>query len=293
MIVIIGIVVVLGAIAGGYGLEHGNFKVLFQPAEVVIIFGAAVGAVVAANPISTLKRLAAGLAGLMKGSPYSKAEYLNNLKMLYEVFSNARRLGVTNLEQELDHPEKSAVFSKYPAFLKNHHALDFLCDTLRVTVSGGVDVLDIDQMMEVDLDVHHRESHAPVAALTTMADSLPGLGIVAAVLGVVITMGALGGPKEEIGHKVAAALVGTFLGILLCYGVFGPIASAIGKLNDAEGYYYGFLRMAALAYCKGLPPIMAVEVARRAIPTEVRPRFAEMEHACRSAGKPAAPAAAA
>jgi len=294
MIVILGIILVLGAIAGGYTMEHGNFKVLIQPAELVIIFGAAIGTVVAANPISILKRLAGGIIGLLKGSPYSKAMYLDTLKMLYEVFNNARRLGVTKLEEELDHPEKSPVFTKYPKFLKNHHALDFLCDTLRMTVSGGVEVMDIDQMMEVDLDVHHREGHQPVAALATMADSLPGLGIVAAVLGVVITMGALGGPKEEIGHKVAAALVGTFLGILLCYGVFGPMASAIGKQNDAEGNYYGFLRMAALAYCRGMPPIMCVELARRAIPTEVRPRFAEMEQACRAGGSkaPAADAAA-
>jgi chemotaxis protein MotA len=144
--------------------------------------------------------------------------------------------------------------------------------------------MDIDQMMEVDLDVHHREAHEPVAALSTMADSLPGLGIVAAVLGVVITMGALGGAKEEIGHKVAAALVGTFLGILLCYGIFGPMAAAIGKQNEAEGYYFGVLRMGAFAYCKGMAPIMAVELARRAIPSLVRPRFAEMEQLCRGGG---------
>jgi chemotaxis protein MotA len=284
MIVILGIVLVLGAIAGGYSMEHGNFLLLIQPAELVIIFGAAVGTVVAANPISTLKRLVGGVLGLLGGSPYTKARYLETLKMLYEVFNNARRLGVAKLEEELDHPDKSPVFTKYPKFIKNNHALDFLCDTLRMTVSGGVEVMDIDQMMEVDLDVHHREAHEPVAALSTMADSLPGLGIVAAVLGVVITMGALGGAKEEIGHKVAAALVGTFLGILLCYGIFGPMASAIGKQSEAEGYYFGVLRMGAFAYCKGMAPIMAVELARRAIPTLVRPRFTEMEQLCRGGG---------
>jgi chemotaxis protein MotA len=168
----------------------------------------------------------------------------------------------------------------------------FLCDTLRMTVTGGVDPLDIDQMMEVDLEVHHRESQEPIAALQTMADALPGLGIVAAVLGVVITMGSLGGSKEAIGHKVAAALVGTFLGILLCYGLFGPLASAMGKQDDAEGHYFGFLRMAALGFVKGLAPIMAVELARRAIPTGVRPTFKEMEAACRGGGKVASEAAA-
>jgi len=162
-----------------------------------------------------------------------------------------------------------------------------------MAVSGGVEAMEIDQMMEVDMEVHHREAQEPVSALSTMADSLPGLGIVAAVLGVVITMGSLGGPKEEIGHRVAAALVGTFLGILLCYGVFGPLASAMGKETDAEGHYFGFLRMAALAFVKGLSPMMAVELARRAIPTGVRPSFQEMEAACRGGGSAAPKAAAA
>jgi chemotaxis protein MotA len=198
---------------------------------------------------------------------------------------------MAKLEEDVDNPGKSAVFSKYPRFLKSHHALQFFCDTLRTAVSGGVEPMEIDQMMEVDLEVHHRESQEPIDALTTMADALPGLGIVAAVLGVVITMGALGGPKEAIGEKVAAALVGTFLGILLCYGVFGPLASAMGRINDAEMYYFGFLRMAALAFVKGLSPMMAVELARRAIPTTVRPSFQEMEATCRGA-KMAAKAAA-
>src|SRR5262249_23322929 len=148
-------------------------------------------------------------------------------------------------------------------------------------LSGGVDPLDLDQMMEVDLDVHHREAMEPVAALTTMADSLPGLGIVAAVLGVVITMGALGGAKEEIGHRVAAALVGAFLGILLCYGILGPWASNRGKTAEAEGQYHGVLRMAALGFIKGLSPMVAVELARRSIPGRVRPSFKDMESACR------------
>jgi chemotaxis protein MotA len=160
-----------------------------------------------------------------------------------------------------------------------------------MAVSGGVEPHDIDQMMDVDLEVHHRESGAPISALTTMADALPGLGIVAAVLGIVITMGALGGPKEEIGHKVASALVGTFLGILLCYGVFGPLASAMSKQNDAEAQYFGFLRMAAVAFVKGLSPIMAVELARRSIPSSVRPSFKETETACRGGGQVASKAA--
>jgi chemotaxis protein MotA len=291
MIAIIGILIVFGAIAGGYLMEHGKLLVLLQPAELVIIFGAAIGTVVIANPLPTLLRIGGGVLGVFTGSSFSKAFYIDNLKMLFELFNHARKAGTAKLEEEVDNPAKSPIFSKYPKFLKSHHALYFLCDTLRMAVSGGVDPLEMDQMMEVDMEVHHRESQEPIAALSTMADSLPGLGIVAAVLGVVITMGALGGPKEEIGRRVAAALVGTFLGILLCYGLFGPLAAAMSKENDAEGHYFGFLRMAALGFLKGLAPILAVELARRAIPTSVRPTFQEMETACRGGAKVASQAA--
>jgi chemotaxis protein MotA len=287
MISIIGIVVVLGAIAGGYLMEHGKFLVLVQPAELLIILGSAIGTVIVANPIPTLMRIVKGLTGIIAGSPFTKAYYLETLKMIYELYNVARKSGTAKLEEEVDNPDKSLVFKKYPKFLQSHHALYFLCDTLRMAVSGGVDPMEIDQMMEVDLEVHHRESAEPVTALSTMADSLPGLGIVAAVLGIVITMGSLGGPKEQIGEHVAAALVGTFLGILLCYGVFGPLASAMGKQNSAEADYLGFLRMAAIAFIKGLSPIMAVELARRSIPSGVRPTFQEVEGACRGGGKPA------
>jgi chemotaxis protein MotA len=288
MISIIGIVVVLGAIAGGYLMEHGKFLVLVQPAELLIILGSAIGTVVVANPIPTLMRIVQGLMGLISGSPFTKAYYLESLKMIYDLYNVARKSGTAKLEEEVDNPGKSPVFTKYPKFLKSHHSLNFLCDTLRMAVSGGVDPMEIDQMMEVDLEVHHREAAEPMSALTTMADSLPGLGIVAAVLGIVITMGALGGPKEQIGEHVAAALVGTFLGILLCYGVFGPLAQAMGKQNDAEANYLGFLRMASIGFIKGLSPIMAVELARRSIPSTVRPSFQEVEGVCRGGGKPAA-----
>ena len=286
MISLIGIVVVLGAIAGGYMMEHGKFVVLVQPAELIIILGSAIGTVIVANPIPTLMKLVKGVLGILSGSPFTKPFYLESLKMIYELYNVARKSGTAKLEEEVDNPGKSPVFSKYPKFMKSHHAVHFLCDTLRMAVSGGVDPLEIDQMMEVDLEVHHRESAEPIAALSTMADALPGLGIVAAVLGIVITMGALGGPKEAIGEHVAAALVGTFLGILLCYGVFSPLAGAMTKQNDAEANYMGFLRMAAIGFIKGLSPMMAVELARRSIPSGVRPTFQEVEAACRGGAKP-------
>jgi chemotaxis protein MotA len=291
MVPIVGILVVLGAIAAGYLMEHGKFIILFQPAELVIIFGAALGTVAIANPLPTLIRIGKGIAGVFSGNGYTKAHYLESLKMVFDLFAYARKSGTAKLEEDVDHPEKSPVFTKYPKFLKSHHALHFLCDTLRTVVTGGVDPMEIDAMMEADLESHHREGFEPIAALNTMADALPGLGIVAAVLGVVLTMGALGGPKEEIGNKVAAALVGTFLGILLCYGIFGPLAGAMSKNHDAEGQYFAFLRMAALAFTKELSPIMAAEMARRSIPPGVRPTFQEMEATCRASAK-AAPQAA-
>ena len=291
MISIIGIVIVLGAIAGGYTMEHGKFAVLVQPAELVIIFGAAVGTVVIANPVPTLIKIGQGLVGVLGGSRFNKALYLETLKMLYELFSLSRKAGTAKLEEEVDNPTKGQVFNKYPKLLKEHHALHFLCDTLRMQVAGGTEAMDIDTMMEVDLETHHKESLEPIAALSTMADSLPGLGIVAAVLGVVLTMGALGGPKEQIGEKVAAALVGTFLGILLCYGIFGPLSAAMGKNTEAEGNYLAMLRMGAWGFIKEMSPIMAVELARRSIPSGVRPTFQEMESACRGGGNVASKAA--
>jgi chemotaxis protein MotA len=264
-------------------MEHGKLLVLAQPAELIIIFGAAVGTVVTANPISTLMRMGKGMVGILSGSPYTKATYTENLKMLYELFSMARKAGNAKLEEEIDNPAKSEVMKKYPKFLKSHHASEFLCDTLRTAISGNVDPIDMDTMMEIDMEVHHHEAQEPISALSTMTDALPGLGIVAAVLGVVITMGALGGPKEEIGEKVAAALVGTFLGILLCYGVFGPLGAAMSKRVEEEGAYFCFLRMAALGFIKSLSPIVTVELARRAIPHSLRPSFKEMDAACRGA----------
>jgi chemotaxis protein MotA len=211
--------------------------------------------------------------------------------MMYELFSRASKEGLMALETDSDAPDKSPVFSKYPKFLKDHHALHFVCDTIRMAAGGGVEPFDVDQMMELDMDVHHHDAGQPVSALSTMADSLPGLGIVAAVLGVVITMGALGGPPEEIGHKVAAALVGTFLGILLCYGLVGPLASSMGKGTEEEHAYYHVLRVVMVSFMKGVPPTVAVEFARRAIPGHVRPSFQETEKFIKGGGGAAAPAA--
>lgn len=291
MFSIIGIVVVFGAIVGGYLMEKGNLLVLMQPAELVIIGGAALGTVLIGNPPHILKAIVAGLLGSFKGSSFNRQRYLDSLKMLFDLFNLARRGGLAAIETDIEDPSKSKVFGAYPQVIQDHHVSNFICDTLRTASAGTVEPFDIDQMMELDMDVHHHGVSQSVSALSTVADSLPGLGIVAAVLGVVITMGALGGPPEEIGHKVGAALVGTFLGILLCYGLLGPIASNMAKIADEEHAYYYVLRVCMMAFIKGLAPILAVEVGRRAVPVHVRPPFQELEALCRSKGTAAAAAA--
>jgi chemotaxis protein MotA len=291
MFSIIGILVVFGAVIGGFLMEKGSLLVLVQPAELVIIAGAALGTVLVGNPLHILKGIMGGVVGVFTGSPYTRKRYLDTLKMLYDLFNLARRSGLAAIENDIEDPAKSKVFTAYPAIVKNHHVRDFICDTLRTASAGTVEAFDIDQMMELDMEVHHHGASQPVAALSTMADSLPGLGIVAAVLGVVITMGALGGPPEEIGHHVAAALVGTFLGILLCYGLLGPIAGNMSKTADDENAYYHVLRVCMMAFIKGLAPILAVEVGRRAVPGHVRPSFQELEKLCRSKGVAASAAA--
>jgi len=292
MFSIIGIVVVFGAVVAGYLMEHGKLLVLMQPAELIIILGAAIGTVLIANPMHILMKIVGGIGGAFGGSPFTKERYLESLKMMFEIFSRARKEGLMSLEGDSDAPDQSATFQKYPKFLKDHHALNFVCDSLRMAAAGGIEPFDADQMMELDMDVHHHGATQPVAALATMADSLPGLGIVAAVLGVVITMGALGGPPEEIGRKVAAALVGTFLGILLCYGLVGPLSSNMAKIADDEHAYYNVLRVLLVALLKGTNPMVAIEMGRRAIPSNVRPTFQEAEAFIKDKGtEAAAPAA--
>ncbi|MBL8290701.1 MAG: flagellar motor stator protein MotA [Bryobacterales bacterium] len=284
MLVLVGILVVIGAVIGGYLMEHGHLAVLWQPAELVIIGGAALGTLLIGNPPSVVKQIVAGVVGALKGNRYTKALYLDTLKLIFSLFASARKNGATKLEADIEAPGSSDVFSNFPKIVADHHAIDFLCDTLRMYVSAGTEAFTLDQMMELDVDVHHREAHIPIASLSTVGDALPGLGIVAAVLGIVITMGALGGPPEEIGHKVGAALVGTFLGILLSYGFVAPLAAIMTKNADAESQYLNVIRVGIIAYAKGNAPILCAEFARRAIPHSVRPSFKDMESSCRGGG---------
>jgi chemotaxis protein MotA len=282
MLAIVGILVVFGSILAGFLMEKGNLSVLLQPAELIIIAGAASGTLLVANPMNIIKDILGGLKGVMAGSKYGKERYLNTLKMMYQFLNKVRKEGLLSVEMDVEKPKDSSIFKNYADFLSDHHARDFVCDTLRTAITGGVEPFDMDQMMELDMEVHHHGTMLPINALGTVADALPGLGIVAAVLGVVITMGALGGPPEEIGKKVAAALVGTFLGILLCYGVVGPLAANMSKTADSQNEFLHVLRVLLLAFLKGSAPMIAIEMGRRAIPAHVRPTFDEMEKRCKN-----------
>jgi chemotaxis protein MotA len=292
MFSIIGIVVVFGCIVAGYLMEHGNLRVLVQPAELIIIAGAGLGTVLISNPVHILKQMVSGLIGAFGSSKYGTKRYIDLLKMMYQLLQKARKEGLVALETDIEDPDKSPLFANYEDFVKDRHAVAFVCDTMRMAVSGGVEVFDLDQMLDADMEVHHHEANELVSALSMVADSLPGLGIVAAVLGVVIAMGAMGGPPEEIGRKVAAALVGTFLGILLCYGLVGPLASRMGKMADEQHAFMMVLRVTMVAFLKGVAPIMAVEIGRRTVPGHVRPSFRAVEEACRGAKGDAAAAGA-
>jgi chemotaxis protein MotA len=281
MFAIIGIVIVFGAVIGGFLMEKGHIMVLVQPAEFLILVGAAIGTLLVANPLHIIKGIVAALTGVLKGSAFGKPRYLSTLKMMYQFLNKVRKEGLLSVEMDVEKPSESSIFKNFPEFLNDHHARDFVCDTLRTAITGGVEPFDMDQMMELDMEVHHHAATQPVNALNTVADALPGLGIVAAVLGVVITMGSLGGPPEEIGEKVAAALVGTFLGILLCYGVAGPLSSNMSKTADEHNEYLHVLRVLMLSFLKGVAPMIAIEMGRRAIPAHVRPSFDEMEKNCK------------
>ena len=282
MIAFIGIGVVIAAIIGGYLWEGGKLLVLLQPAEFLIIGGAAGGALIIGSGPKILKTMISQLAGITKSGP-TKKDYLDLLAMLYELLTVARRDGIMALEGHIEHPESSTIISKYPSFAKNHHAVGFLSDTMRLIISGsGVQAHDLEALMDIDLETHHEESTKPSKVLMVTGDSLPGLGIVAAVLGIVITMGAIDGPAEEIGEKVGAALVGTFLGVLLSYGFVQPLANNLEGKAEENARYFIALKQVLLAFHKGCVAAIAVEFARRSIYSDARPGFTELEEACRA-----------
>jgi len=277
MFVLIGSLVVLGSIIAGYTMHGGHLLILFQVTEIIIIGGAALGSLLISNPMSVTKRLFKGVLAVIKGSKLTPASYEELLRVFHALVGLSRREGIIALEKHVEQPHQSSIFQAAPKLLANHHALSFFCDTLRTIVSGADDAHELEELMDKDLEILHAEEHAAPAALTQLSDSLPGLGIVAAVLGVVITMGQIDQPPAVIGHSVAAALVGTFLGILLCYGFVGPMARNLEQMIAAEGRYLGVIKVGLLALVRGLSPQIAIEYARRAIAPEERPSFAAVE----------------
>jgi chemotaxis protein MotA len=282
MLILVGAVVVLGAVIGGFLMAGGALGVLVQPSEFVVIGGAAVGSLLISTPVPVIQALIKQIVGAL-GSGTSKADYLDLLAMQFQIFKLIQQSGVMALEAHFEDPGKSSILSRYKKFLNRHDAVDFLADSAKVIIVGGIAAHDLEALMDEDLAVHHTDSLKPSATLATVSDALPGLGIVAAVLGVVITMGHIDAPPAEIGHHVGAALVGTFLGILMSYGFAAPLAASLaGRVNE-EQYYCLCLKAGLLAVYKGHPPAIAVEFARRVLPHAVRPSFNETEQYCRSA----------
>ena len=281
MLVIIGFAIVTIGVIAGYLWEGGNLLVLLQPAEFVIIGGAAIGSILVASPPKIIKAMITQIKGTLGSTP-NKESYVKLLIMLYEIFQAARKDGLVAMESHIEKPEESKILTNYPEFLANESLLNFFVDTMRLILSGGVPSHDLEGLIDTDLEIQHAETEKPVTGLRTVADALPGLGIVAAVLGVILTMGAIGGPAAEIGHKVGAALVGTFLGVLLSYGFVGPLASNMGHINDEKAQAYVLIKQALLGFHKGMAPSIAVEFARRSISEDVRPGFVELENACRA-----------
>jgi chemotaxis protein MotA len=274
---IIGSLVVLGGVLGGFMAHGGKVMALWQPFEVIIICGAALGAFIIANGMGTVMKVFGSVMGSLKGSKYGKKHYMALFALMYELFNIARKDGVIGLEREIDDPEKSAVFGKHELIVKDHHAVEFITDYLRMMVSGDMNPFQLENLMDVELATHHHEHEEMAGAVNKVSDALPGFGIVAAVLGIVNTMAALGGPVAEIGAKVAAALVGTFLGILLAYGFVGPVATSMEKIAKDEAQFFTTIKTCIIAMVQGYPPQIAVEFGRKATPSGMRPNFKELE----------------
>jgi chemotaxis protein MotA len=281
VLAIIGYVVVFGAVLGGFVIEGGPVPILIQPVELLIIIGAASGALVIGTPLKVIKAMIRGIKNAIMGNGYTKADYMELFAMLFEMFSVMRKSGEMALEKDVDDPANSEIFKKYPKFMTNHAAKNMLLDSLRLVISGSANAEELDHLMDEEIATHEEEGRQPSSVLTKTADALPGLGIVAAVLGVIIAMGAMDQGPEVLGHKIAVALVGTFVGILVCYGMLQPLCQKMELLLVEEGKYLECIKSGILAYLHGAAPIIAVEYARRVVFSTERPSAQELEDACR------------
>ncbi len=282
MFFIIGLVVVFGSVLGGY-LPHGDIRVLIQPFEWLIILGAGTGAFIIANPKPILVGVGKHFARVLKGPPHNKETYLELLTLLYSIFKLIKSKGMLAIEPHIENPHESSLFSNFPNFLKNHHAVEFVCDYLRIMTMGSEDPHVLEDLMDQELETHHSEAHAIAGAITNMGDALPAFGIVAAVLGVIVTMASIAEPPEILGGLIGAALVGTFFGILMSYGLVSPVGKYLENYAAADGKYYECIKAGLLAHLQGAAPVVSIEFARKTLYAHERPSFFELEEAIENA----------
>lgn len=283
MLFIVGLLVVILSVFGGYVGGGGHLFVLWMPFEYLIIFGAAIGSYIIANPLPVLKHTGSALGKLMKGSKYNKDAYLELLSLLYTIFKLAKSKGMLVLESHIENPFESELFEKFPIIYNDHHAMTFLCDYLRMMVLGAENPFEMETLIDEEIDTHHHEEMHVSHAIQAIADGTPALGIVAAVLGVIHTMGSITEPPEVLGHLIGGALVGTFSSVLLAYGLFGPVAASLKAIFEAEIKYYQCIKVGLLAHMQGNAPSVSVEFARKALLSDVRPNFFEVEEATQNA----------
>jgi chemotaxis protein MotA len=277
VLVIVGYIVVCGSVFGGFVLAGGHMAILFQPIELLMIGGAAVGASLVGNNSKTIKASLKALPGIFKGSKYTKAMYMELMTMLFDVLTKIRKEGLMSIESDIEKPEESPLFSKYPLVVSDHHLMEFLSDYLRLMVSGNMDAFQIENLMDNELETHHHEGAVPAHFMAKLGDGLPAFGIVAAVMGVVHTMESVGIPPAELGILIAKALVGTFLGILLAYGFVAPIASLMEQKLDESSKTFQCIKVTLLASLNGYAPALSVEFGRKVLYSTERPTFSELE----------------
>jgi chemotaxis protein MotA len=284
MIAIIGFVIVSVAVIGGYLLEGGNLSIIFKPVEFMIIGGAALGGFIIASPLKVIKAVGGSISRIFTNKPITKQDYIEVLLMINGIFYKIRQQGLVSIESDVDEPEQSPIFSQYPKVLQNHAAIELITDTLRTVMTTTIAPHELESLIDQELEAHHEEAMTPSHSVGVIADGLPGLGIVAAVLGVILTMGKIKEPPEVLGASIGAALVGTFLGVLLCYGYVGPMARNMEFIANEDLQYLNVIKVALLAFIGGgAAPKVAVEFGRRVIPSSVKPSFLEMEDALRNA----------
>ncbi len=285
MLVIVGYVVVLGCVFGGFALAGGHLAALWHPIELIIIGGGALGAFFVANSGKAVKATMKALPTVFKGSKYTRALYMELMALMYELLTKVRKEGLMSIEGDIEKPEESPMFSKYPAVMADHHVVEFITDYLRIMVSGNMNAMEIENLMDNEIETHHHEGEVPVHAITKLGDGLPAFGIVAAVMGVVKTMGSVGLPPAELGILIGAALTGTFLGILLAYGFVGPLGGLLEqKLNEGTKMLQT-IKVTLLASLNGYAPALAVEFGRKVLYSTERPSFSELEEHVKGAAK--------